>query len=502
MAPDPSEAPVIQQMLSSVKSDIASLDDEITRMTARLEELRQKRDDLQQFCIEHERLLSPIRRLPPELLAEVFILCLPSPGTPSFNAHNAPGLLTQICASWRQVALSEQRLWSSITVSLSSQSSGVACRTWLSRSMSSPLSIYVDADDLPSSFARRMWPAISPLTEYCDRWRDVVFLAEPAILLRLHTVKYRLISLQSLRIGWSSGHLPKWPVIDVFAFAPQLRKLHLTSLSLSKLIIPWSQLTELSIQHRSLRKIISSLRLVQNLVKCTIEASDYAHSRGPDSPIISCPKLLSLTVNFWIHGTLDLEILNTLHCCSLVDISITHEGKREGVSDWASSELFLSFISRSSHCLRRLYISSLNLTATNLIPCLRATPMLRSLKITTGRYFNLLDNFFLFERDPGRPDKCLIPFLEELEIGAPSVNFALFQVVKSRWKTNGDTDRIAHLKKFKMEAWIEHDYFDDGPLHDDPRWRSLRQCQQEGLDITIIGPHQELWDTGSETYTN
>jgi hypothetical protein len=61
--------------------------------------------------------MHPIHDLPPELLAQIFIRCLPL--FPTLEATEAPLLLTHVCQKWRQIAIHCPSLWDSIYLPLS-----------------------------------------------------------------------------------------------------------------------------------------------------------------------------------------------------------------------------------------------------------------------------------------------------------------------------------------------------------------------------------------------
>ncbi|KAF8871500.1 hypothetical protein BD779DRAFT_460068 [Infundibulicybe gibba] len=50
--------------------------------------------------------------LPPEILREIFLHCIPPGEWGSFSAYDAPWLLLKVCRSWRGVAFSTPKLWS------------------------------------------------------------------------------------------------------------------------------------------------------------------------------------------------------------------------------------------------------------------------------------------------------------------------------------------------------------------------------------------------------
>ena len=58
--------------------------------------------------------------IPNEILAEIFVLCLPQVKYQSFDPHKAPILLTHICSSWRRFALDTPQLWKSLSLVASS----------------------------------------------------------------------------------------------------------------------------------------------------------------------------------------------------------------------------------------------------------------------------------------------------------------------------------------------------------------------------------------------
>ncbi|KAJ3808160.1 hypothetical protein F5876DRAFT_67511 [Lentinula aff. lateritia] len=105
-------------------------------------ELVQARSDL----LEHRALLSGARKLPMEIISEIFLQCLPEVDTLSFmrpepHPDQAPLLLTQVCRSWRSIAIATPRLWSTLIINASNGSSSHCeiTKLWLDRSRNVPL---------------------------------------------------------------------------------------------------------------------------------------------------------------------------------------------------------------------------------------------------------------------------------------------------------------------------------------------------------------------------
>ncbi|KAK7053559.1 hypothetical protein R3P38DRAFT_2850942 [Favolaschia claudopus] len=95
--------------------------------------------------------------LPPEIISDIFILCLPVHGRVKPAPGTAPLLLAQICRRWREIALDTRQIWCSIYLEIPRESSRwdtysqTALRllqTWIPRAKGYPLSLGLDRDHL------------------------------------------------------------------------------------------------------------------------------------------------------------------------------------------------------------------------------------------------------------------------------------------------------------------------------------------------------------------
>ncbi|THG99502.1 hypothetical protein EW145_g7257, partial [Phellinidium pouzarii] len=88
----------------------------------------------------------PIQKLPPELLAEIFIYCLPEEHeSAQASRRAAPLSVSSVCCSWRQLALSLPRLWARFDLVQRAVPAGDVralemAKAWISRSRNVPLS--------------------------------------------------------------------------------------------------------------------------------------------------------------------------------------------------------------------------------------------------------------------------------------------------------------------------------------------------------------------------
>ncbi|PBK65361.1 hypothetical protein ARMSODRAFT_853709, partial [Armillaria solidipes] len=103
----------LKATLSEAPDRIAELDSLIHATTSLLGYLTKDRSQALANQADAKKILSPSRRLPPEVLTEIFIRCWSfyrRSGTP-LNPRAVPWKLTHICKKWREVAIATPKLW-------------------------------------------------------------------------------------------------------------------------------------------------------------------------------------------------------------------------------------------------------------------------------------------------------------------------------------------------------------------------------------------------------
>lgn len=99
--------------MTAPQVEFDKIDQDISKLESILDHLRLKRKALQKNKPQHEKITTPVFRLPGEINAPVFHLCLSEWNVGefgSFDAMNAPLLLGQICARWQAITLSERSI--------------------------------------------------------------------------------------------------------------------------------------------------------------------------------------------------------------------------------------------------------------------------------------------------------------------------------------------------------------------------------------------------------
>ncbi|KAJ7647980.1 hypothetical protein FB45DRAFT_734246, partial [Roridomyces roridus] len=101
---------------------ITQYDNEIHRLEERLDKLRAERCQLTTYVDACRALFSPVRRLPNELLENIFDMCAP-PSAHKLSFSDTPSeeltrlakghllQLSQVCSRWHKIALETPRLW-------------------------------------------------------------------------------------------------------------------------------------------------------------------------------------------------------------------------------------------------------------------------------------------------------------------------------------------------------------------------------------------------------
>ncbi|KAJ3901230.1 hypothetical protein F5879DRAFT_969250 [Lentinula edodes] len=138
----------IETFLSEPQQELSRLETEISRVQVILDDLQSRRAEVKNYVETHRGLLAPIRRLPVEVLTEIFVLCLSAERYPVRSLREAPLLLTMICRHWREVTLKSPSLWNSLHIYLPQDLTKEAItlrergvNQWLTRSGSLPLSL-------------------------------------------------------------------------------------------------------------------------------------------------------------------------------------------------------------------------------------------------------------------------------------------------------------------------------------------------------------------------
>ncbi|EEB97385.1 hypothetical protein MPER_03306, partial [Moniliophthora perniciosa FA553] len=106
---------IISQYLNDIERDIRSYESEINQHKAAIMALESRRNNLKKIAEKYRCLLSPVHRLPPEILTSIFGYCCERNDL-TLEEPPPAMLLSMICGRWRELVLSTPSLWASIDI--------------------------------------------------------------------------------------------------------------------------------------------------------------------------------------------------------------------------------------------------------------------------------------------------------------------------------------------------------------------------------------------------
>ncbi|KAK6996938.1 hypothetical protein R3P38DRAFT_3068647 [Favolaschia claudopus] len=328
--PTDDEVLAIQKLIAEPIHQIFLLDDEIALLQKAIDKLREQRSRLSSYVDAHKALIFPIRRLPPDIIAEIFHACLPTHRNCVMSGTEAPVLLGRICSSWRVLSLATPRLWASLHIVVPPQNRGAlrleATKLWLGRSGQCPLSISLhDATPMysPVGVAALQSDAfLKELVPFSKRWKHVRFVTSlPAFQLLGHLTAEDVPLLESIGLFMQLHNLPsglKWAHFDTLK-SPLLTSVSTTANEFdTQLPFRWHILTELSVGGSRWQTLDDEMAL-QTLSRCpqlrTCKMVIHVASQ-PGPPLLHRIIMVELV---FLH-TLYLDFGN-VRCCLLDRIS-------------------------------------------------------------------------------------------------------------------------------------------------------------------------------------
>jgi hypothetical protein len=321
---------------------------------------------------------SPIRSIPPEILREIFILCVPYPLEISIRSplpiRSAPWNLLLVCSRWRQLALVTSALWNDIYICLESSYNFPlqALKLALSRTGTSLLSLRTGVNNgylgNQATPRRRIGDLIQPFVgrlkrlslDPADKFRRLLDIPRgmmdnlQSVSLSFSDERHKYVTYQD-----SDSYHPSLYSVTAFDNARNLREVMIctefATFHPQYFRLPWGQLTQLHLIDTPIPFVEGHEALCQclNLVAATLTIpSDERclHS----SPITLLPHLSSLEISTATESTTACfgRFLKPFVLPSLKTF-VTSSNSGVTVEDiWSQSDL-LSLMKRSSCSLER-----------------------------------------------------------------------------------------------------------------------------------------------------
>ncbi|KAJ7744639.1 hypothetical protein B0H16DRAFT_1889595 [Mycena metata] len=492
-----------QNVVDNAPLELARYAIEIQTLEETLGKLKSERALLESYADECRSLFSPARRLPTELLVEIFDLC-----SPDFNSvDNTTTVeqeetrlakiyllrLSQVSFRWHDIVMNSPKLWSTITFdttlwhksTISSATLLAMLASSLKRGADFPLALEAAIDhDHSDSNHESVLPL---LAQHSRRWKTVYLWVYPPRLRFLAQARGNLPILESLTLVSASANLQPTGAVDMFGVAPRLKTAEVHGWWGP---LPWGQLLRLTIANGQVTNVngrrrmlsLAMLPLLSNEIRCTL----LVLPAGINLPLglqRATSNIPSLEIGFSSEenrldgityltrtGKILGEIFAALSLPSLSHLRV-FRSLRDGLPPAWNAPRFLDFASRSMLCntLRSFEVYSV-VTDVELLESLVVLPLLEELKVGDCAYMDhehitITDN--LLHQLSWRSDQAnLVPHLRVLSLvtlGAFTeesfLEFASSRIVPGRSDAGPFTANISEAastsRKFSVDFFVK-----------------------------------------------
>lgn len=520
----------ISDMMVRAADDIALAEKEIKSLRA---QIREKKADI--HCLglvidDCNTVLSPVRRLPTDVILEIFRAVVQE-RYDVFEITRGPWILTHVCKTWRTLACTYGALWSSANITnvtshgkrFSPQEPAMLLHTALKRSGTFLLSVWFDYKTKKRPMTDRyseinMPPMdsnsgelsastddddnegvlsngssygvtgqsiaklpiecqlITVLTRHSRRLKHLnIKVATPPALKCLRALNGRLDCLKTLHISLHSGAQIHNELQESFSIAPMLRSVRLNDVSLaSTLHLPLSQLRFLDHKLQRMRADVWRTT-VQTILLQGSHLTDYGPPSPPapyncETPRIDNPLIRTFRVRDWY-------VLDYFRLPGIDELHIIHFG---WVNGQIAGDTLSAFVHRSSCILKKLHLRGVPDSILSALPSVHKS--LADLEITiTASNTELLSGLAAFMCEPGH-----FPHLSRLEIKVSndicSFHEAISEYLKQIYTLVDDLWNAR--TKVRLEVWFSIPDFSH--VHRVCDVRKFRRLRDKGLDIAVF----------------
>ncbi|KAJ7670746.1 hypothetical protein DFH06DRAFT_141391 [Mycena polygramma] len=396
--------------LDSSRAELLDLEQTVLKVSLILSELECQRSIRRKAVEALLGALSPIRRIPTEILSTIFLRCrdnsLRSWTYCIADSREAPMVLGQVSSRWRSVCHGTPLLWDRVCLmsGYGQPMPGLPrIQRILALSRNSPVAVWLatrygdSLKDRPVELAPE--PAVGLFTGLHSRLKAITLDICTSNLLPPHNLHQDKVFpiLTSLEITFADpdGELDITSALKVFSNAPCLQSVELISHCLPRHspvnTLPWAQLTDLRlhmvISLRDARAILAQCQKLQ-----TARISDCTWSEDWAEGAVELPDLRSF--NFHMVGDEDDGLIAFFESFSFPNL------RELVISACGWSPLILpNLLHRSQFKLESLVLTDLHLAAHDLLEFLRRLPTLQDLTLSYCAIDDELFGYFTLDID-------------------------------------------------------------------------------------------------------
>ncbi|KAJ7623625.1 hypothetical protein FB45DRAFT_111411 [Roridomyces roridus] len=203
--PNAAELDFMRPLLSKIAARLTRLDSEMTQLKDQLQRLEAERRKLAEYHAQHAPVASPLRRVPPEILSEIFSWSLPAIDEVKWDASalkQSPWVLTRVSSLWRRTAISIPSLWSSIN--WSDYASPPPPLPMIQAQVDRARMLRISFSAHESKEKATQVKVFEFLSQHSARWVDLDLQMTAALVPHLAALRGRLPSLQRLWLQWDT----------------------------------------------------------------------------------------------------------------------------------------------------------------------------------------------------------------------------------------------------------------------------------------------------------
>ncbi|KAF7330116.1 NAD(P)-binding protein [Mycena sanguinolenta] len=506
--PDAVEKAAIHEFIRDTDAEIVLKEEEIVSREEAIHRLRCEIIELRRRSERHKAIVAPIRRIPPEIMAEVFCALTAIEAEPSRcsslydfvddasllakadeltgpDPHKAPLIFCQVSRQWRAIALSTPRLWNCVSLDCTyGRTSIFLCDMWLKRSGSLPLSIrfYRHWPDSAQQVVDDCQDLLRTILPYAQRWRLIDIENVPTASYDVFDGRLpdSLPALEALFIDYGSPSVSSSTPWAGLRTAPKLRLLRSRNIDVNTrtdkwLTFPWSHLTHINVERCSTYDCLQILCEASTAIACRFRIQQ---SSSIEHPPVFHSTLQILRIRFYVQHDIRLGLI----CPRLETLAVWMEEPEHTPRD------FVAFIAGSGAAIENLTLEGSSLDDTQFLHCLVNLPRLRNLRIEEYGVEQFTNR--VWESLIWRSSSSLVPDLKSLDLegGTAFSHKALVRMLESRARMPGrppgfvpklETVNLIVRRNLSMSAV-----------------RRINGFTKYGLDITLDVPEQA--ETGSE----
>ncbi|KAJ7648178.1 hypothetical protein DFH06DRAFT_1476267 [Mycena polygramma] len=402
---------IFKSTISKIDEHMAELDAEIERLQERMRELQDERALLSHYRDRNHGVLSPVRRIPPEVLGEIF-----SWTGRKMRMKDSPWLFTHVSQYWRTVAVSDSTLWSLVATKYQPETNPSYPLAMVGTQLARAKKLKIQFFGCQTSNAGPQTEMFRYLSKHASRWEELSLVLTSDLYPILNNLRGRVPSLCRVSIKWDREESQAGAdSISFLESAPALRN----SLPVGRYCLdaPWEI-------HEAILKL--TFNLVEARIAVKFDANPFPESGGT----IELSSLRRLYVS-------TPQVFHRIRIPGLEELAVFFGGHRATVAGDLSS-----LVARSACNLRCLCLSGCCHTPTN-ISILQSVPSILELRIIITKA-SVADevNQFIEQLAVLPGSTPVVPQLASLCLARASkasdsyLDYAAYhQMVESRWKS-------------------------------------------------------------------